>query len=78
MSQVVFKQLGMKPYSWSLALQVHLAKKLRDAQAKGEAIPNIVLLVQHPPTFTVGRRMRGVESNDESVLKSLGAEYFEV
>ena len=47
--------LGVVPYELALSLQQRLAQ----ARAEGE-IPDVVLLLQHPPVFTVGR-FRGEE-----------------
>ncbi len=47
--------LGLVPYESALNLQ----QRLRQARAEG-SIPDIMLLLQHPPVFTIGR-FRGEE-----------------
>jgi len=47
--------LGVIPYERALKLQ----QGLTQARAKG-AIPDVLLLLQHPPVFTIGR-FRGEE-----------------
>ena len=36
-----------------------------------------LLLLQHPPTFTAGRRIRGSQEQEGDRLRRLGAEYYE-
>jgi lipoyl(octanoyl) transferase len=71
------------PYGKALALQHHLVKRRHDlnnaAQNPAEpTIRDLLLLVEHPPTFTAGRRIKGKsELEEEARLKQLGAEYYE-
>ncbi|KAJ3176836.1 putative lipoyltransferase 2, mitochondrial [Geranomyces variabilis] len=60
------------PYTAALALQDHLVT-LRTQQR----LPNILLLLQHPPTFTAGRRVRGTDDTEGVRLRATGAEYYE-
>ncbi|KAJ3162336.1 putative lipoyltransferase 2, mitochondrial [Geranomyces michiganensis] len=60
------------PYSAALALQDHLVT-LRTQRRT----PNILLLLQHPPTFTAGRRVRGTDHTEGKRLRATGAEYYE-
>ncbi len=48
-------------------------------QAGDASMADIVLMLQHPPTYTAGRRLRGTASGEEAKrLHQLGADYFEV
>ncbi|KAJ3146497.1 putative lipoyltransferase 2, mitochondrial [Geranomyces variabilis] len=60
------------PYMAALALQDHLVT-LRTQRR----VPNILLLLQHPPTFTAGRRVRGTDDTEGVRLRATGAEYYE-
>ncbi len=66
--------LGQLPYGDAWALQRHLAA----ARARG-AIEDVLLLVEHPPVYTMGRNGSAahVPAGPEH-LRSLGAEYVEV
>ncbi|ONK67610.1 uncharacterized protein A4U43_C05F1870 [Asparagus officinalis] len=63
-------KLGITNYSTALKLQQHLA-----SERKLGKIPDTILSLQHPPTYTLGKRRT---SNNllipESDLKSVGAE----
>lgn len=78
-----YLSLGTVPYGKALALQHHLVKRRHDlnnaAQNPAEpTIRDLLLLVEHPPTFTAGRRIKGKsELEEEARLKQLGAEYYE-
>jgi len=66
--------LGTVPYTAAWELQRRLAELRRD-----EAVDDCVLLLEHPPVFTMGRNGRAshVPGGAER-LRSLGAEYVEV
>jgi lipoyl(octanoyl) transferase len=49
-------RLGMVPYTEALSLQ----DELREARGRGE-IPDVLLLLEHPPVYTRGRRTRPEE-----------------
>lgn len=59
---MLYKNLGLIEYRVALALQTHLLKNNHK---------NIVLLCEHPPTFTAGRR--GISDFEKSRLEKLGA-----
>ena len=59
----VYGYLGVVPYGRALELQ----KKLRQAREDGK-IPDVLLLLQHPPVFTIGR-FRGEEDLIASLEK---------
>ena len=48
--------LGTVPYDDALVLQEDLR-----ARRQGDELPDVLLLLEHPPTYTVGRRTEGVE-----------------
>ncbi len=66
--------LGTLPYSVAWELQRHLAALRRDG-----ALDDCVLLLEHPPVFTMGRggEARHVPGGGDR-LRALGAEYVEV
>ncbi|CAO3684045.1 unnamed protein product [Umbelopsis ramanniana] len=59
-----YLSLGTVPYGKALALQRHLVKRRHDLNHDSHdpndpTIRDVLLLVQHPPTFTAGRRIKG-------------------
>lgn len=55
-----------------------LQRELVAARRQG-AVPDLLLLVEHPPTYTIGRR--GIRSNlliDDAMLASVGAACYEI
>ncbi|KAH6588939.1 hypothetical protein BASA50_010360 [Batrachochytrium salamandrivorans] len=38
---------------------------------------DVLLLMEHPPTFTAGRRIKGTDLTEGTRLRQLGADYFE-
>jgi lipoate-protein ligase B len=78
-----YLSLGTVPYGKALALQRHLVKRRHDLNHEAHdpadpTIRDVLLLIQHPPTFTAGRRIKGnSEIEEEARLKALGAEYYE-
>lgn len=72
------------PYDVGLALQDFLVDRRhqinRNARdARDTDSENLVLFLQHPPTYTAGRRIRGkTEREQEEKLRKLGADYYEV
>ncbi|KAJ3046378.1 putative lipoyltransferase 2, mitochondrial [Rhizophlyctis rosea] len=73
---IAYKYIGSSvPYLKALSLQDHLVT--RAATASSNPI-NILLLLQHPPTYTAGRRIKGTEDTEGRKLRALGAEYHEV
>ena len=74
MNQLMAAYLGRVPYAESWDLQKRLAE-FRDQ----DRIPDVLLLLEHPPTYTLGRR--GKPSNillTASELEERGIEVFEV
>ncbi len=55
-SEIWVCQLGLVPYSEGLALQETVR-----ARRQGGEIPDTLLLLEHPPTYTVGRRTAAEE-----------------
>ncbi|CAO3655565.1 unnamed protein product [Mucor hiemalis] len=68
-------------YDMGLQLQSKLVArrhKITQGILKTDVPADIVCFLEHPPTFTAGRRIRGkTEMEEEARLKSLGADYFE-
>jgi len=69
----VRRLLGLVPYAEGWELQRELVR-LR----KGGEIPDTLLLLEHPPVFTVGRAAKDASNlgAGEAYLRSLGAEVF--
>jgi lipoyl(octanoyl) transferase len=64
------RRLGLVPYSEALTLQRALVEERRLGQ-----VPDLLLLVEHPPVITLGSRGDGGRSNvlvDETRLSALG------
>ena len=67
-------RLGVMPYAESLALQRSVAK----ARIAG-AIPDVLLLVEHPPVVTLGRSSKAANlTSPTAALEARGVELFEV
>lgn len=74
MRSVSLLNLGLVPYADALELQHRLV-----AARKRDAIPDTLILLEHPPVFTLGRN--GSDSNilaSPDLLKQLGIEIFRV
>ena len=65
---------GYIPYDKALKIQYYLVQRLSLSE-KGF---HVLLLLQHPPTYTAGRRIKGTIRTEGDRLKKLGADYFEV
>jgi lipoate-protein ligase B len=70
-------QLGTIPYSQGLAIQQRVVENAIKAANSGKPC-HTLLLLQHPPTYTVGRRVKNSVETEGKRLKALGAEYHEV
>lgn len=64
---------GLTPYAETWELQRELVKKRR-----ADEVPDTLLLLEHPPTYTVGRAAKDGSNlgAGEEYLRSLGAEVF--
>jgi lipoyl(octanoyl) transferase len=54
--EILVKRLGIVPYLEAWELQKHLAE-----QRRRDEIPDVLLLLEHPPTYTRGRRSKPEE-----------------
>ena len=75
MQPLEVRRLGVVPYGEALALQRALVEERRSGR-----IPDLLLLLQHPPVITVGVKGDGGRSNivaSPEYLASLGIEIFE-
>ncbi|CAG8770033.1 14630_t:CDS:2, partial [Cetraspora pellucida] len=62
----------------SYAKALDLQKLLVRRRLENKNSSDLLLLLQHPPTYTTGRRNMGKTMNEEAAyLKNLGAQYFE-
>jgi lipoate-protein ligase B len=69
--KTIFKILpGLSSYSTVLKLQTRLV----EAKLADPSLPNILLLLQHKPVYTKGRRELP-DPAEEARLKALGADY---
>ncbi|HTM04190.1 MAG TPA: lipoyl(octanoyl) transferase LipB [Vicinamibacterales bacterium] len=69
------RRLGLVPYGEALAMQRALVE-----ERKADRIPDLLLLLQHPPVITVGVRGDGGRSNVVATserLRELGIDVFE-
>ena len=70
-------------YDKGLDIQTFLVNRRHQLNRQGENNTgdpeDIIVFLQHPPTYTAGRRIRGkTELEQEQRLRRLGADYFEV
>ncbi|PIA18067.1 lipoyltransferase [Coemansia reversa NRRL 1564] len=85
---VGYVYLGEVPYHKALEIQTKLSRRRIDeiygnthtssAGIKGRMLSDVLILLQHPPVYTNGRRNRGKLSSEEvSRLNGLGCDYVE-
>ena len=65
--------LNQITYIKTLNLQKYLVKSRIENK-----LGNVLLLVQHPPTYTTGRREKEKGKDERLRLQEFGAEYYEV
>ena len=77
MSRLVrVRRLGLMSYSAGLAAQRAALSAHQVALAAGEPAPHQLLLLEHQPVYTVGRRQRGADTaQEEDRLRRLGAQF---
>eukprot|EP00842_Homolaphlyctis_polyrhiza_P006325 jgi/Hompol1/6694/HPOL_000414-RA len=79
--RVGLKLLGSGvPYAKALQVQNHVVKLQTSAATDSSPLSEldgVLLLLQHPPTFTGGRRVRDTDLTEGKRLRALGADYFE-
>lgn len=64
------------PYARTLELQNFIHATQLSARHRGEAVHDYLLLLEHRPVFTAGRRQTEEETHDEELrLKQMGADY---
>lgn len=82
-----YRHLGKQiSYRKAAGLQDHLVKlklesraSVGDSARSGTLKEDLILLLEHSPTYTVGRFLRNSSDNEEAArLRALGAEYVEV
>lgn len=66
--------LGRMGYGNALRVQHNHAAQLLE-KLREQHVPHTVLLVEHPPVYTVGRRQGNYTKEDEERLRALGADY---
>jgi lipoate-protein ligase B len=75
--------IGNVPYKEAMLLQDALVERRITNIGENRFSPNLLLLLQHPPVYTVGRRglnlsKTGNEGELIGKLSSLGADYVQV
>lgn len=72
---------GLVKYETALQLQSHLVSRRHQITQKTletSEPADLICFLEHPPTFTAGRRLRGKsELEEEQRLRHLGADYYE-
>ncbi|GAN08971.1 lipoyltransferase 2, mitochondrial-like [Mucor ambiguus] len=72
---------GLVKYDAALELQSYLVSrrhKITQNTLETSEPADMICFLEHPPTFTAGRRIRGkTEQEEEERLKKLGADYYE-
>ncbi|KAJ2783094.1 hypothetical protein H4R18_001915 [Coemansia javaensis] len=77
---VGYVYLGVVPYRAALEMQRQLCRRRIDEIQSGRArtLSDALILLQHPPVYTNGRRNRGrVPAAEAARLRALGADYVE-
>ncbi|KAI9017186.1 hypothetical protein BC832DRAFT_527426 [Gaertneriomyces semiglobifer] len=76
---LAYKYLDTIPYAKALALQNAIVASRTATNGEQDEFPDldILLLLQHPPTYTAGRRIVGTDATEGERLRKLGADYFE-
>ncbi len=71
-------QLGIVEYAKALEIQQKLVQRLITRTKENKPVEHTLMLLQHPPTYTVGRRTKDSLNTEGTRLQALGAHYFEV
>ncbi|RUS28701.1 hypothetical protein BC938DRAFT_481550 [Jimgerdemannia flammicorona] len=77
-----YVHLGKVPYTKALRLQECLVRRridlnnTSDDERSRAGVSDLLILLEHPPTFTAGRRIKG-QDEEGTRLKVLGADYVE-
>ncbi|KAI8997536.1 hypothetical protein BDB01DRAFT_693451, partial [Pilobolus umbonatus] len=67
---------GLRLQSYLVNRRHHINQQLKEGEDC--SIRDIICFLQHPPTYTAGRRIRGKSNEDEKKrLMGLGADYYE-
>jgi len=72
---IVARRLGLLPYSAGLAAQQASLSAHQTALCARSPAPHQLLLLEHTPVYTVGRRQRDCDVGEERRLRALGAEF---
>jgi lipoyl(octanoyl) transferase len=73
--RLLVARLGRVPYAEALELQRAVAR----ARIAGRVADDVLLLVEHPPVFTLGRSTKAASLPlDADALRARGAEVFEI
>lgn len=75
MRAVSVLRLGLLDYSKALVVQERLVGRIKDSVANGNVGESTLVLVEHPPVYTTGMRSQVYSEEEETRLKSLGADF---
>lgn len=68
--------LGVMRYARALEVQELFVKKHKESSNPSEkAMKNVLLLVEHPPVYTIGIRTENYPLSEEQRLKNIGADF---
>ena len=70
--------LGQCSYRKGLEIQQKVVQSLIESSKRNQPHEHTLLLLEHPSTYTVGRRTKGTLETEGKRLQMLGAEYYEV
>lgn len=73
-----YHYLGRIPYRRSLTLQEDLVQKVKNMREFDSNTPDILLLLEHPLTYTEGRRTKLLNESLKQKLTEMGSDYVKV
>ncbi|XP_065828675.1 octanoyl-[acyl-carrier-protein]:protein N-octanoyltransferase LIPT2, mitochondrial-like [Oscarella lobularis] len=74
MNSTILRDLGRCSYPVAFRLQEELSSRLSDRSNSTRKRENVILLCEHDPVYTYGRRSAKIDTNEEeNRLRSLGA-----
>lgn len=68
-------RLGQMSYLPALAIQNKLVTRIQTNIAEGRESGNSLVVVEHPPVYTTGMRTREYSEEEETRLRTLGADF---
>jgi lipoate-protein ligase B len=68
-------RLGQVKYRSAYQVQEHLVNIVKGGAGRTEPSPNFLILLQHTPVYTTGIRTKEYSKDEETYLRSLGADF---